>query len=481
MKVRDIEKILKLNVYPAICCLPKDVLTLKRFNTCSLRQLFGKMTTFHCYRFSHFLVRKIFHRNFNSEKLLLHLYTSSISKSTNKFHCFYLVVFLCVIYFKKTCYRTSRKILKLFQKIDRLCRRKHPFQELYIVHSKNKSCIFMINDHVEIKMSELQFQSRPMSLSKKFSSLKRMIDQMKNREWITDVKTFQMAKSLCNFAFRFPTSNRLLSKSKAHILSTELSYPKPWLDFAFSFKQKIIDDVSSRRNCFRAIKTLLTQPFETTNLSFSHYITDILNILSHVVNNKILTLNKPGCFCHTKCLRDEERRETLYSNGMFILCKTCCQPVNYKHKAYAKAFVTNDTHNHANYFACADGCSQFNIIDLYDCFIDEKGIIKYKYSALWNVHKQKRQSHFTTICQASRTCVNLVTVEEKENGSKHKFNCGCNSRKQSDTCFDDLKEQITNNETFDISKFINEMCSGCIIRCFDICDPLPVRYLHSLI
>jgi hypothetical protein len=255
------------------------------------------------------------------------------------------------------------------------------------------------------------------------------------------------------------------------MIKEELFYPKVWLDFAYTFKTNLIKNASANRSVFHALRMLLTNPFETENLSFSHYMSNIITHLAHFVNNKVINLNIPGCYCHAKCVASEESLEKVYYNGLFILCKSCCQPVNYQHKIYCKTNVQNDAHNHQKYFSCSDCCSEFDIIDLYKCFIDKSGCINYQYLALLKQKHTRQRNICTTMCQGDRKCYNIVTLSLDDFKNGNLF-CGVHRFQQhsdDETCFAVMRQRIKSGDYISKTLILDTMCPGCIAYCFDIC------------
>ena len=258
---------------------------------------------------------------------------------------FYLVVLLCISYFKNTTHDNSQQIIRILLKIKSITEIKQPFHELYITFSRRRSNELIVNNHSKLSLSRI-VSTTTSNVQEPFRKMKKMISQSYRFEYLPNPKVFQHMNSLCNFSYKYPTSNRLLHNSKTQLMNEELFYPKIWLDFAYLFKRNMIENASAKRTAFHILRMLLMNPFETENLSFSHYLCNIIGYLAHFVNNKIINLNVPGCFCHAKCVADRGNLEQVYTNGLFIICKTCCQPVNYQQKIYSKKNVQNDAHNH---------------------------------------------------------------------------------------------------------------------------------------
>ncbi len=142
---------------------------------------------------------------------------------------FTLVVLLAVIYFKTVDFEVCEKIEKLLATIQSVCKSKQQFHELYVF--KNKKNFMCFNEHTQIQMSAFNLGSH-FEVQAEFESLKGVIRRARNTEWLPSEKTFRTLKSLCNFAYRYNTSNRLLRESEVDIQQSELAYPKAWLDFA---------------------------------------------------------------------------------------------------------------------------------------------------------------------------------------------------------------------------------------------------------
>ena len=460
MRERQIGGILESYLYSALFTFPGQLLALKKINMCSLMKVKEQLTTFHCYRFTHYLIGKLFPNTNHSEKLLEQLYST---ENDQRIHVFYLVVLLCIIYFKNTNFKISLRIQKLLHTISIISATKQPFDELYVNFVKSKKCMICINNHTKIPINQLSFSFQH-RLSPEFQTLKKMVLQVQNSEWLPKRKNFHHLKSLCNFAYTYCTSNRILEDSNVQMLTSELAYPKPWLDFAYYFKERTIMLPSSRRQCFELLKRVLSSPVHIQNLSFSHYIMNFLAFYMNTVSNKVVSLNKPACFCNAKCTREENSLEKLYHAGLFILCKTCNAPVNYQHKIYSKVFVINDYHHPHKYFSCADSCSQFEIVDLYKCCTHENGFLHYQYKGLLCI--KRKEQYLTSICMKSRTCSNIVTVAVSKKTKVH-----CNSSHQKvDTCFERVKQHLMDDNSID-KKFIKtSMCTGCIAYSFDFCS-----------
>ena len=457
-----IEYILRDNLYAGVCCLPKQCWLFKKVNLLNLHKLRDAVSTFHVYRFTNFVIEKIYYPN--TRLLLMELYR----RDSKSIHVFYLVLLLGIIYFKNTDYVVNMKILKLLSKLKDTCIKKQPFHEIFVYFEKGKPNILRLNNHTCISIQELMIQSKSVPVNEKFKSMEKMISHVDNVEWVANTKGFQLAKSLCNFAYRYPTSNRHIQHSEVKILKSELYYPKQWLDFAYNFRQNVILNPSSRRDCFRTLKHILVHPFTTENLSFSHYVSNLLTFMLNQLTNKLISLDKPMCFCNTKCTAVEKDLETLYTNNFFIFCKTCNQPVNYQHKIYNNVSIVTDQYNSENHFACNDGCSDFDFVDLYKCSVDSKGYIKYNYNAVVKYKKERKVKFHTTMCRQSRTCFNVITIELESNAIP-KYKCKSNHTSSRDTCFDVIRSVIATNDDFDKLFILNNLCVGCIVFCFDIC------------
>ena len=467
--MNDIHTILKNNLYIGLVNISPDMLTLKRVNNSSLNKLVEGLTTFQCYRFATYIVSHLFSRNLKLDILLANVYCKEVNCDT--YHIFYLVVLLCVSYFKDTTHENNQQIVRMLLKIQSISENKQPFHELYVTFSRRRSNELIVNNHTRLFMSKT-VSTTTCNVSEPFRKMKKMISHASRFEYLPSPKVYQHMNSLCNFAYKYHTSNRLLQNSKTKMMKEELFYPKVWLDFAYAFQQNVIENTSAKRSAFHALKMLLLNPFETENLSFSHYMCNIISHLAHFLNNKIISMNVPGCFCHAKCVAGKGNLEKIYYKGLFILCKTCCQPVNYQQKIYNKTNVQNDAHNHQKYFACADCCSQFDIIDLYKCFIDERGCINYQYLALLKLKHTKRRNICTTMCQGDRKCYNIVTFS-LDNCSNGNISCGAHTLKQHSyeeyTCFDVMSQKLQSEDIVTKTDIHNTMCQGCIAYCFDIC------------
>ncbi len=243
-----------------------------------------------------------------------------------------------------------------------------------------------------------------------------------------------------------------------------------WLDFAYFFKKKLIDVPSSRRRHYQILQNVLADPIRTNNLSFAQYVNDQLDVMNNFINNKVININPPGCYCHAKCIGKEGSLLKLYSAGLFVLCKTCNRPVNYNHKLFRSVSIVNDPNNSTNYFACSDSCSEFENVDLHECSLNDDHTIYFRHKALVNI--SRKQKFVTSLCLKNRTCLNIVTVPAKE---KLSLNCAANHNSCDETCFANLKFMIQEQRTIDIHLIRKEMCVGCMAFCFDICtrrDPV---------
>lgn len=458
-------QILKQNSYAAICHIPKPILNLRSINVGSLQKIKEHLTTLHCYRITHHVIEKLFATNLNVNHLLRQLY----NRSDETIHVFYLVVYLLVCMFKNTCDTAKTTIVDVLLQIGRICETETPFHLLVIRIAKQNGPTIQFGS-MKLTTKSLTFITGK-EVSPDFQSLSKLIRQVNNTEWLPFPKNFHVMKTLCNFALRYRTSNQVLADSRVEMLKSELFYPKAVLDFAYRFRERLIWNNSSRKQCFRALKSILADPFDTNNLSFSQYLINALTFLSDFVCNKILRLNPDGCFCKTKCVRDEQNLETLYSNGLFIICKTCCQPVNYRNPVYHRTHVVNDFHNQGQHFSCIDGCSDFMLVDLYECSIDNSGRISYDFFALLNSNEANKKKHITSICNGDRSCFNLVTVEINDANNVN-LSCQWNhSVKQ--TCFDEIKVLMTDevdSRLIDGDFLRQNMCFGCLAFCFDICS-----------
>lgn len=455
--------ILRKHLFNAICNLPKSVLSLKRVNNANLRKMKDVITTFHCHRFTHFMIAKLFDVNLKLDRLFCNLYRDKfVATRTEDVHLFYLIIFLCILYFKQTNFKTSQQIIKLLLKLRCIAKDREPFQDLYVSFGKNKMRCLQINHHTQLNLQDFVFTSA-CEVRSEFSSLEKMIRHFANTEWLPDSKVFHDAKSLCNFVYRYRTSSMAIQDSSVKLLTSELYYPKPWLDFAYNFKQRLIHDVHFRRHCFYVLKTLLIDPIPTRNLSFCQYVMDIVTFFANFLSNKVISVNKIGCFCNTKCIRTRGSLEKLYLNSMMILCKICNMPTNYEHKIYNKVHVWNDVHNHNVYMSCQDGCTQFKIVDLYKLCIDKDGNVQYQYQAL--SRSTSKVQYLTSICTKSRNCFNVVTTENKT-GSEFQLYCKSNHSQQKETCFDLVNADEIH---FDEDWVLQNLCIGCLTYCFDFC------------
>lgn len=456
--------ILRKNVYATVCFFPKEVLDIRYIHAGSLEKIRAMLTTFHCYRVTHNIVKRLFKTNLDEKVLLGRLY----GKRDTQFHVFYVLVFLLTSYFKKTSYEVNNAIVDLLVQICNVCENQIPFHDLFIVFSKQKASHLYVGD-TKIAIEMFNFNSA-VDISSNFGQLTKMIRQVNNVEWIPSSKPFHHMKSLCNFAFKYPTSNRLLTESKAKLIDSEIYYPKPVLDFTYHFRQRMISDPSSRRHCFEVMRLMLVNPVETYNLSFSQYVINQLLFLSNFVNNKTVVLNSAGCFCKTKCIKGENNLDTLYSNGLFIICRGCSQPVNYKNTVYNSTQVVNDFHHHGKHFSCIDGCSDFEFLDLYNCSIDDNMTISYSYLALVKTNESSKKRHITSLCDGHRTCLNVVT-QEMSHSKKPNLSCTWNHQPR-ETCFDEIKALLSDgkdSQYVDRTFILKNTCFGCLAYCFDQC------------
>ena len=145
--------------------------------------------------------------------------------------------------------------------------------------------------------------------------------------------------------------------------------------------------------------------------------------------------------------------------------------MNYQQKIYSKTNVQKDAHNHQKYFSCSDCCSQFDIIDLYKCFIDESGCINYQYKALLKLKHTKRKNICTTMCRGNRKCFKIITLSLDE-CSKGTLNCWSHSFQQNyndETCFDLTCQKLQSKDTVSKAHILETMCQGCIAYCYDVC------------
>lgn len=466
MNEETCQGILKRHLYPAICFIPKSILSLRRVNGPNLRKMKETVTTFHCHRFTYFLITKLFDENLKQDRLLTNLYRDK-AMVTERVHLFYLVLFLCVMYFKRTDYNVGRRIIELLLKLKRIAKDKEPFHDLYVSFVKNKTRCLLINNHTQLNTLDFVFTS-PCEVRSEFRSLEKMISNYSTTEWLADTRVFHDAKSLCNFAYRYRTSNVVIQDTSTKMLTSELYYPKPWFDFAYNFKQRLVLGADSRRHCFHILKTLLIDPIPTRNLSFCQYVMNIVSFFANFLSNKVLRLNKAGCFCHTKCIRTTSSLEKLYMNSMMILCKTCNMPTNYEHKIYNKVHVWNDIHNHNVYLSCQDSCTQFDIVDLYELCLDKDGNFQYQYQALSRT--VNKVQNLTSICNKSRTCFNVVTTENKAGGDIRIY-CSNNHNLDSETCYDMFQSEMLHGDQINIDEdwVLKHLCIGCIAHCYDFC------------
>lgn len=460
--MQEVEDILERQLYSALCTFSGQLLSPKKFSMCNLVRIIDNMTTFQIYRFFTFVIKPMFPYSLCPNTLLKKVYSK---RCGDKFHIFYLVVLLCIIYFKNTNTKTSSKICRLLRFIQRIAKSKEPFQHLYISFEKYKTNVLSINRHTKIPISYFKF-TQEHAVSPEFARMRKILQQARNTEWLPNKKSFHALKAACNFAYKYYTSNRILKSPDVKTLKTELFYPKHWMDFAYYFKQKAIDIPQSRRKCFATLKKVIASPIVTNNLSFSHYLLNFLTFFVNFMNNKVVTMNKPACFCNTKCIRKEGQLEKLYNAGLFILCKTCNCPVNYHQKIYSKVNVINDFNHPNRYFSCSDYCSQFHITDIYKCCLTESGEIQFHYKGLLSV--RGKQKYLTSICLENRTCTNLFTKTVDK--GMNNYVCSSN-HKYEDTCFDLFKQlQFESEEVLNKNFVLNNMCVGCLVFCFDYCS-----------
>ena len=462
MNENDIELVLRENVFASICTFPRCLFELKRLNITTLSKYQEQLSTMHCYRFGKLMIERLGITSNDVEEMLQNVYAKPESISV-----FYFIAYLSVLYFKRTQYTISRKIIKILQTILMISNR-CPISTLLVYFPKKRVNLINIGGQalVSIKILSQGLECYP---EERYKKLKKHMDHAKNLEWIPQCKSIQIMDSLCNFVYRFDISNRILQNSQAVFLKDELFYPKPWLDFAYSLKHRMFTDPSTRRFLFELIKNVLCAPTSFQNLSFAHYIKDILSCLCNQLKNKVIHLSKPGCFCHTKCTKTEKDLERLYDKCLFILCKSCNRPVNYRYKKlYNKVFIMNEIQGVQSYISCIDGCSDFEAIDLYKCLVDENGFIQYHIKGLLRIENKKR--YITTICANDRLCQNIVTFET--NNNQHiDVKCSAKHSDKIETCFDQvhdiISDQMSPTEAEDFIR--GHMCAGCIAFCFDIC------------
>ena len=462
MNEQDIERVLRENLFASICTFPRCLFELKRLNITTLMKYQEKLSTMHCFRFGKLLIEKLGISPNDVDEMLLNVYAKAESMPV-----FYFIAYLSVIYFKRTQYTISRRIIKILQTILMISNR-CPISTLLVYFPKKRVNLIAIGGQalVSIKVLSQGLQCFP---DERYKKLKKHMEDAKNLEWIPQCKSIQIMDSLCNFVYRYDISNRILQNSQAKFLTDELFYPKPWLDFAYSLKQRMFTELSTRRFLFELIKNVLCAPEPFQNLSFAHYIKDILNCLCNQIKNKVIILSKSGCFCHTKCTKREKDLDRLYDKCLFILCKSCNRPVNYRYKKlYNKVFITNEVQGVQNYVSCIDGCSNFEAVDLYKCFIDENGQIQYHVKGLLRIENKKR--YITTLCAYDRLCQNIVTLEA--NNEQPLFvKCSSKHTDKIETCFDQINDFISEQTgPTEAEDFVRRsMCAGCLAHCFDIC------------
>jgi len=458
-----IKQVLEDNLYLSICTFSGHIMSVKKFSLFSLMSLRESMTTFHKFRFFNFMIKKLFPNSLCETTLLQQLYSKTKNRD-QPIHMFYIIVLLCIIYFKNTDSKVNRKICKLIYFFQQVTLLKQPFHLQFVQFEKNKKHMISINN-TKLPVHLFLFTNSSDHILPEFAKLRKMICQASKSEWLPNKKHFLTVKGVCNFIYKYYTSNRILQYTDVKTMKKELFYPKQYMDFAYHFKRMTIEIPSFRRKCFDAIKRIVISPQKIKNLSVSHYYLDFLSFFVNSINNKVIMLMKPSCFCHTKCIRKKGTLEKLYQAGFFILCKTCSCPVNYHHKIFNKVYVINDFNNPTRYFSCADGCSQFHMTDLYKCNINENGVIHYHHKALLSVRGKKK--YVTTICLASRTCTNIITSLVS---SGTNFVCKSCS-KEAETCIDFIKHCLSENHILvDRAFILNNMCDGCLTYCFDFCS-----------
>ena len=151
------------------------------------------------------------------------------------------------------------------------------------------------------------------------------------------------------------------------------------------------------------------------------------------------------------------------------------------HKAYNKTSIVNDANSRANYFSCCDGCREFDLVDVYKCFIDSTKCIRYQYLALRKQISGKKTALYTTMCRNSRTCFSIVSSEVKC-GEKPQLSCKCHPQ-NSVTCVDIISDSIADGNPIDKNFVLKNMCVGCLCFCFDYCTRFNVvkRQIRNLI
>lgn len=462
MNEQEIARVLRKNVFAAICFFPRSLFDLRRINAASLSKFKDELTTMHCYRFTRLIIEKFGLSNLEIGTLLQKVYSK-----TDNVSVFFLIAFLCVIYFKRTQHEASRKIIKILHIILGVASR-CSIAELNVYFPKKKPNLISINGQALITIKKLtdDLETKPYY---RYNKLQKQMNQVKNLEWIPNCKSIQIMNSLCNFVYRYDISNRVLQKSQATFLTEELFYPKQWLDFAFYLKQRMLTHPSTRRFVFEFVKNTLCSPEEFYNLSFAQYIGDILCCLSNHLKNKVIDLTVPGCYCFTKCTQTEPELERLYDKCLIIICKTCNRPVNYRFKKlYNKVFVRNGIHDVDNYISCSDGCSDFEAVDLYKCCVEPSGNISCHFKGLLRIENHKR--YITTVCATDRHCSNVLTFESKV-GQLVVAKCSSEHNQKKATCVEVLQDLISDDLTYaEKCSFVkNNMCVGCVVNCFDIC------------
>lgn len=289
-------------------------------------------------------------------------------------------------------------------------------------------------------------------------------------------------KIIYNFLNKYAVTNYTLNRLNYNYAkgvidgNNTMVYNEEVLQYLYDFRQFIYDNKFNNRTVFKIIFKWINYFFHNKgkSLTATKYIEELINHQYQFLITKFVSINKPGCFCYVKCVGASLKRRRhnfahIYENSHFVLCKLCFKPLNIHSKGSgcSNYFMTNPN-NRDIIYSCNHACSSFHIINSYEAYISDNGIINYHYKAI-----KKYNKYYTFLCKNNRLCYNLVINAD--------LNVACKECKQisnlqnhESTCYDKTRKRtlhLLNKQKALPSRhtLVSQMCTGCIIYCFDFC------------
>lgn len=284
----------------------------------------------------------------------------------------------------------------------------------------------------------------------------------------------KLKKTMMNNKRIYPGCYKLLYRAQTAVITTELYYPEEILRYIRGIQNDILRSVINKAMYLRLIQSYMNVPVVERRINLSLHAT-LFKLLEHIddsLRNRILSLCPERCYCYSKCVVNVDDETTLANNSIFIICKMCCQPLNYKSKYYIQRQAIEDA-DITNMIYC-NKCNDSNVYhkNIYTCNITDTGDIVYAYDGLIHIHN-RHGVVCTNICTGSRTCYKIVTNPQGPLG----IVTTCKRCKPTKACMFAVEVMI-GNFIADVPKCVrlmigmiasNAICIGCILYCFSRC------------